>query len=98
MAHFIPIARVQAAALLNRVCFLLKLFPGRQCVLSENPLSAYFGFVVFFYFGLFRFCSLFRSVRLQSCMLTEDGYPLDSMTYIEIESFVSFGGHSKSWQ
>ena len=54
MAHFIPIARVQAAALLNRVCFLLKLFPGRQCVLSENPLSVYFDFVG-------------TSVRLQIC-------------------------------
>ena len=88
MAHFIPIARIQAAALLNRVCFRLKLFPRRQSVLSEHPVSALSWLVG--NVGLVR-----TSFRLQGCkMLAEGGYLLDNMTYIEIESSVSFRGHS----
>ena len=57
------------------------LFPGRQIVLSERPVPADVGLVG-------------SSFRLQSCMLAEDGYLLDNITYIEIESFLRFGGHS----
>ena len=44
---------------------------------SEHPVSAFVGLV-----------GIGTSFNLQSCMLAEDGYLLDNMIYIEIESFV----------
>ena len=69
MAHFITIVKAVAAALLNRICFWLKPLTWASECLPEHPVSAYVGLVG-------------SSFRLQSCMLAEDSYLLDNMTYI----------------
>ena len=69
MAHFIPIARVLTALLLNRVCFRLKPLPSA----SESPVRASSVYL----------CRSGRDLFLTAELLAECVYLLVNMTYIE---------------